>query len=589
MPTPVEIALNLTKTGDGATEAAKELNLANEAAQTLVDKAVEAERIQQRWNQSLESLSTAGLEKVEAQLTAVIAETEKAGGSTVALQAKLGDVQQKLVSTADAARNTAASYRELDKGAGAANTGSANLASTLVRQLAPAAAALKLKSLAMEALSYAEGIKDAGERTGITTEEVQRLTYAANQNATSWSELEAGLKNLAVASQTNADKLAALGIATTDSAGQTRPLRDILGDLSEVIAQTEDPTKRTAIAVEFLGRSGQALIPLMSQGRAALKAFGDEAQRTGRVIDSETIKKLDESKQRLEDFNQTVTILSAKAVEKFMDYGEWIGSTWGNVFNKLDGLDWSSPADKATASQERVRTKAEEINAALDRQKQKAREALEAFNALQDTGNMSAIERANKRISEEADSKRTPEEKAAAARQARQAQFDREVYSVDRMPNRDAATSARGLLEKERDLDLAKIDADAKAERARLDAEAEKAKNARDAAAAKATAAAAEKTALETVGSQADSFQAGARKVAGDAKERGDTGLQAAAKALNDAALAAKTDGTTLEEARNLVAAAEALGKEMKARRQESAAMAALIKSATEALKGLRN
>lgn len=592
MPTPVEIALNLTKTGDGATQAATELELASQAAQTLADKAVEGERVQQKWNQSLDQLSPAGLEKIEAQLTAVIAETEKAGGSTTALQAKLGDVQQKLVSTGDAARSTAASYRDLDKGAAAANTGSSNLASTLVRQLAPAAAALKLKSLATEALAYAEGIKDAGERTGVTTDEVQRLTYAANQNATSWSELESGLKNLAVQVEGNEAKLTALGISAKDTEGKARPLRDILGDFAEVVANTEDPTKRTALAVQFLGRSGQSLVPLLLQGRAGLKAFGDEAERTGRVIDSGTIKKLDESKQRLDDFNQRVTIISGQLAAHFMELGEQIGETAADFLNGLEGLPdgIAATAEKAAAgigtAEAKTRSQIEQTIATLARLKQ-AR--IEAYDQGADTAANEILRKANETIEADAEAKRTPEEKAARARSAREGQYQQDVTNIRGRTAPENQAAATDLLTRARDIDLAKIEADAKAERARLDAEAAKKTANAEAAATKAKASQDEQAALGSVGAQAGAFQAGARTVAGEARERGDTGLQSAAKALNDAALAAQIDGTTLEEARNLVAAAENLGKEMKARKQESATMAALLKSATEALKGLRN
>lgn len=588
MATPVEIALNLTKQGDGAVKAADELTQAHEAALVLGDAALKAEREQARWNATLEQLSTAGLERLEAQLGEVIAETEKAGGSTAALRGRLDDVKGKLGETSDYIRRTAADYRDLDKAQGGVASGAGKLANKFVRELAPAVVALKLKSLAEQALTYAEGIKDAGERTGLTTEEVQRLTYAANQNATSFSELESGLKNLAVAAENDAEKLRALGIETKTAEGSTRPLREILGDLSQVIAETEDPTKRTSLAVQFLGRSGQQLVPLLSQGRVALKEFGDEAERSGRVISDETVARLDAAKQRLDDFSQRVTIFSASAVSAFMDVGEGMGQIAADIANALSGLpSFAEGLDFVASSASGVANAQGSINSEVERGIRLLiefkRAAQEAYERDQQDKDMTAIERANKRIAAEEEAQRTPEQKAAAARTARESQFDREVYSIDRMPNRENAAAARALLEKERDLDLAKIDAEAKAERARLDAEAQTKRDA-------ATTARRETESgqiLGLVGADAPGLRAGAQSIGASAKAAGDTKVFEAAKRLDEAARAAAEGGTTQREAEALAAALDNLLAVVTAQGKESASLRASVARINTQVAGL--
>lgn len=104
MATPVEIAIALTKQGDGATRAADELQLANDAANALADSALAGERAQQKWNRSLEQLSTEGLQRLEAQLAQVVAETGKAGGSTAALQQRLVEVRAQITATGEASK-----------------------------------------------------------------------------------------------------------------------------------------------------------------------------------------------------------------------------------------------------------------------------------------------------------------------------------------------------------------------------------------------------------------------------------------------------------------------------------------------------
>lgn len=549
--TPVEIALNLTKSGDGATQAASELEQANAAAVTLGDAALEAERKQARWNQALEQLSTAGLERLETQLTEVITQTEKAGGSTTALRQRLDDVQSRLAQTGEILKRTAADYRNLGQATEAAAKPTSALAG-LLPTLGGAAVAMKLKGMADQALAYAEGIKDASERTGLAIEEVQRLTYAADQNAASFAELETGLKTLAVAMEQQPEKLAEIGVQARNADGSMRPLRAVLGDLSQVIAETEDPTRRTSIAVQFLGRSGQQLIPLMSQGREALRAFGDEAERAGRVLSSTTVRDLEDAKQRLENFQQS-TIIGTARVAEFFSPNFWQKDAPIAALALL-GMDQAAEnlaASFREASPEAFASQVVTATARLDAMKRAAEAArtaaLAVFERDQQAADMSAIERANKRIAEEEAAKRTPEQKAEVARAERQAQFDREIYSVDRMPNRENAARARSVLERERDLDLAKIDAEAKAERERLNAEAATRANSE-----------AER------GLAARGGELGARAQAGVAVARttpaasANPALRTALDAADKAAAAAREGGATEAEVARLV---EALGE----------------------------
>lgn len=108
------------------------------------------------------------------------------------------------------------------------------------------------------------------------------------------------------------------------------------------------------------------------------------------------------------------------------------------------------------------------------------------------------------------------------------------------------------------------------------------------AAAAKDAEASATAANLADLGGKAGRFGSGARNVALGAQAAGDTGLQAAAKAVADAAQAAQTDGTTKEEVQALITAATQLATELKARKKESDSLAAAIRIVTEQLKNGR-
>lgn len=92
--TPLDIAIRLLKQGNGGSEAEKEIRGVLAAAQLLGEEAAKAQTAQDKWNNTLARLDGTGLQKLAEDLRLLIAETEKAGGSTTELKKRLDDVQR---------------------------------------------------------------------------------------------------------------------------------------------------------------------------------------------------------------------------------------------------------------------------------------------------------------------------------------------------------------------------------------------------------------------------------------------------------------------------------------------------------------
>jgi hypothetical protein len=162
-------------------------------------------------------------------------------------------------------------------------------------------------------------LHDQSERLGITTAALQELGLAAQLAGADSSSLETGLKLLgrnaqqaASGSSEMAKAFRSNGISLKGANGQMKTADQLLEDVADAMHKTDDPTKRTAIAMKLLGRSGAQLIPLLKDGAAGLRAARGEAQALGGGLSEELIKAADEFDDNLTRLN--FSLLSLKSI-----------------------------------------------------------------------------------------------------------------------------------------------------------------------------------------------------------------------------------------------------------------------------------
>ncbi len=159
--------------------------------------------------------------------------------------------------------------------------------------------------LASDAVELGGKFDDLSKRTGVGTEALQKLDFAARQNGASIDDIVGSLQKLSVAMSEalggNADKLQAfsrLGITLDDL--KSKSADEIFIKLSDAVKNSTDPTSTMSELVDVLGKNAGALIPLLVEGSDGIRALGDEAQKTGNVISDSMISKLDELGDRLQ-------------------------------------------------------------------------------------------------------------------------------------------------------------------------------------------------------------------------------------------------------------------------------------------------
>jgi hypothetical protein len=126
-------------------------------------------------------------------------------------------------------------------------------------------------------------------RTGFSTEALSELGFAAEQSGQDLTVVEAGIRGMQ-----RTIRGAQRGLFTaTDALKQLGLSFELLQDLSpeeqfkllaDRLSQVEDRSIRTGLALEVLGRSGMALLPLMEDGAAGMEALQKQARDLGLTI-----------------------------------------------------------------------------------------------------------------------------------------------------------------------------------------------------------------------------------------------------------------------------------------------------------------
>jgi hypothetical protein len=149
----------------------------------------------------------------------------------------------------------------------------------------------KLGEFVMKGAEAAAQLGKMAQAAGAPVEQMSKLGFAANLAGISTEELGTALqklsKHMAEAEGGNKQQDAlfkALGVSITDASGRLRSSTEVFGDVAEAFSKLEDGAAKTALAQDLFGKSGARMIPLLNEGRDALKAQADEMERMGLTL-----------------------------------------------------------------------------------------------------------------------------------------------------------------------------------------------------------------------------------------------------------------------------------------------------------------
>lgn len=206
----------------------------------------------------------------------------RAGAAFVEIFANDSKFQQALTRVQNRLKATAAAMRSA--GAGLMGVGTAIAAPIL-------GAAQAFANLGSE-------LTDMSARTGVATEALSVLKFAAEQTGADMVSVETAVKKMQKAifsagegSREAADALAMVGLSAANLAGLSPD--EQIGKIADGLMAIEEPGTRAAVAMAIFGKSGTAILPMLQGGSAGMSRFAAEAKRLGLVMDADTAAKAD--------------------------------------------------------------------------------------------------------------------------------------------------------------------------------------------------------------------------------------------------------------------------------------------------------
>lgn len=165
---------------------------------------------------------------------------------------------------------------------------------------ATVAAVAATAKMVQETAKLGDQLYDMSRKTGRAAEELAALDYVAKANGGNLESLALGLKKLSSnlldaerGSDTARQTFADLGVEWDDGTGKMRAPLEVLFDMADAMTVIENEGRRSALAVDALGKSGDDLLPVLMAGSEALRAQMDEYRALGNQIDTGFVESSD--------------------------------------------------------------------------------------------------------------------------------------------------------------------------------------------------------------------------------------------------------------------------------------------------------
>lgn len=164
------------------------------------------------------------------------------------------------------------------------------------------------------AVNRGSEVKDMADRTGLSTDAVQELGYAAAQTATDLGELEGGIKlmqkNVSAGGKELEEVFGKIGL-NVDEMRRLNPDQQFM-KIAEAMSQIPNQGQRVEFAMKIFGRSGAALVPLLSEGAAGIERMRARARELGLVMSNEAVVAAEEMGDRIAEARAQFDAVSVK-------------------------------------------------------------------------------------------------------------------------------------------------------------------------------------------------------------------------------------------------------------------------------------
>jgi lambda family phage tail tape measure protein len=248
--------------------------------------------------------------------------------------------------------------------------GSANKLRNVFAGLGVTLSAGAFVAVVKNSIDAADALNKLSQKVGVSVEGLSKLQYAAQLSDVSTEDLSTGLRKLSISLEelrtSSTSAVAAfgkLGLTQQDLAGKN--VEEAFSKIADSIKGIDVATRNNGLNTVF-GKSFSTLIPLLNSGAAGLKAVGDEAQRFGAVVSTDTARaaeafndNLTRMRKSLEGLVVTLTgnIIGplAKFTNELVDASKAAGGFSQAMAQMLAGEAGNDAGRKLVETEERIR------------------------------------------------------------------------------------------------------------------------------------------------------------------------------------------------------------------------------------------
>jgi hypothetical protein len=177
-------------------------------------------------------------------------------------------------------------------GAQGALSGFSKSVLSLPAAIAGSVAVTGLVALAKNFADAGSAVDDMAQRTGMSAEAVSSLGYAAKLSGTDIGTLEKGVRKMQMGiadAQAGVPgavaKFDALGLSVSDLAKMSPDEQFIA--IADKLSLIQDPALKSAAAMEYFGKAGADLVPMLSGGAEEIRKLQQDAQDLGQTMSGE--------------------------------------------------------------------------------------------------------------------------------------------------------------------------------------------------------------------------------------------------------------------------------------------------------------
>lgn len=187
-------------------------------------------------------------------------------------------------------------------------------------------------ALAEKALESADNLQKLSDQTGYSAEQLQIMQYQGRALGVDLETMTGSLRkvtktmsNAKLTIDGDPEKMSAtakaykaLGVAVTDSNGNLRDSKTVMGEALNALGNVKNETERDALSMQIFGKSAMDLNPLIKAGSDGLNDLAEKAKASGAVMSNEAVSGLDSFGDNIDALKLSLTGMAGSILSSMM-------------------------------------------------------------------------------------------------------------------------------------------------------------------------------------------------------------------------------------------------------------------------------